>query len=97
MGGGVTAMIAPSLIPAKRSFTAAVSASADCDLSRTDQSFRVGKASAAFSPLPEKLKPITRKDEATASREARNFSSSWPVTSARARVAPGGSWMSTIM
>ncbi|MCY1298883.1 hypothetical protein D9M70_483900 [compost metagenome] len=90
-------MMAPSSGAAKRSFTAAASASADCSSPRWDQSLKVGNASAAFSPMPEKLKPVTRKDEATASRGCRKPSSSRTAASVRARVAPGGSWMSTMV
>ena len=90
-------MIAPSSRLAKRWLTAAISSSADWPLPRTDQSLSTGKASAAFSPMPEKLNPSTRNEVSTLSRDIRNASSSAPVAEVRARVAPGGNCTSTIM
>ena len=90
-------MMVPSSGSAKCSFSAAISAAADCSAPRSDQSLKVGKASAALSPWPEKLKPEIRNTEATASRDLRKRSSSSPVASVRTREAPGGSCTSTTM
>ena len=75
----MTAVMVPSPLAANWALMAAVSASADCSGPRTDQSLKVGNASAALSPWPEKLKPLTMTALATDSRDMMNFSSASAV------------------
>ncbi|MNQ89300.1 hypothetical protein D3C85_1046060 [compost metagenome] len=96
MGGGLTAMMAPSSITAKRSFTLLATSAADSPLPRSDQSLSVGNAMPAFWPVPEKLKPMMVKASPMASSDIRCCSTSATTLSVRVWVAPGGSCTSTM-
>ncbi|MNG08696.1 hypothetical protein D3C84_920730 [compost metagenome] len=72
----------------------------DCALSsapRSDQSLSVVKASAAFWPLPEKLKPRIRVVLPTPGSVLLCASICAATCSVRARLAPGGNWISVMV
>ncbi|MCY1439305.1 hypothetical protein D9M71_555370 [compost metagenome] len=64
---------------------------------RSDQSLSVVKPSAAFWPLPEKLKPRISVLLPTPGSVALCASICAATASVRARLAPGGSWMSVMV
>lgn len=70
---------------------------AESSLPRCDQSLRVVKVSAAFCPLPEKLKPritVLSPTPGSPALCASICSTTWIV---RFLLAPGGSWMSVMV
>ena len=90
MNASFTPIIAPKVRPA--------SACAVCPgPSRSCQSFSVTKASAAFWPWPEKLKPSTLTMLLTSGCLSMKPSTCSITASARLVVAPGGSCTLTMM
>ncbi len=63
---------------------------------RSLQSFSGTKASAAFWPEPEKLKPVTPTTRSTSGCFRKKPSTCCSTASVRLTVAPGGSWTLTI-
>ncbi|MNE27154.1 hypothetical protein D3C80_1205500 [compost metagenome] len=84
--------MAPNMALARSAMAAAASW-----LSRCDQSLSVVKASAAFWPLPEKLKPRITVLLATAASSTLCASICSATCTVRCLLAPGGNWMSVMV
>ena len=98
MGGGLTAKMKASRTDIIAPNTRPASAWADWPgLARSAQSLSVTKASAAFWPLPEKLKPSTPTMLCTSGCLSTKPSTFSITSSVRFWVAPGGNCTLTMM
>ncbi|MNI68921.1 hypothetical protein D3C73_1246440 [compost metagenome] len=96
-GGGSTAKATASLIWLTAMLARSAMELAEASLPRSDQSLSVVKASAAFWPLPEKLKPRITVLSPTPGSVALCASICSTTCTVRFLLAPGGNWMSVMV